>query len=156
MPTISVARQQFAGQHILLIRRKIPRAQLQPMLSECFGKLFAHGGKAGLPIAGWPVARYVSVGPGLWTVEAAMPLATAAQGEGEMEPGMLPAGPAALGIHGGLYEQLPETYAAIEKWMEANGVHPSAAPWESYVTDPAQHPDPADWRTEVYWPISSG
>ncbi len=21
------------------------------------------------------------------------------------------------------------------------------------VTDPAQHPDPADWRTEVYWPL---
>jgi AraC family transcriptional regulator len=155
MPTISVARQQYAGQHILLIRRKIPRPQLQGMLSECFGKLFAHGQKAGLPIAGWPVARYLSVGPGLWTVEAAMPLATAAQGGGEMEPGMLPAGPVALGIHGGPYEQLPETYAAIEKWMEANGVHAGGAPWESYVTDPAQHPDPADWRTEVYWPIQS-
>ncbi len=142
MPTISVARQQYAGQHILLIRRKIPRPDLQGMLSECFGKLFGHGHKAGLPIAGWPVARYLSVGPGLWTVEAAMPVATAAPGEGEMEPGMLPAGPVALGIHGGPYEQLPETYAAIEKWMEANGERQGGAPWESYVTDPAQHPDP--------------
>jgi hypothetical protein len=43
------------------------------MLAECFGKLFAHGQKAGLPIAGWPLARYVSMGPGLWTVDAAMP-----------------------------------------------------------------------------------
>jgi AraC family transcriptional regulator len=154
MPTISVVRQQYAGQHILLIRRKIPRPELQGMLSECFGKLYAHGHKAGLPIAGWPVARYLSVGPGLWIVEAAMPLATAAQGEGEMEPGMLPTGPVALGIHGGPYEQLPETYAAIEKWMEANGAQVGGAPWESYVTDPAQHPDPADWRTEVYWPLA--
>jgi len=124
------------------------------MLSECFGKLFAHGAKAGLPIAGWPVARYLSVGPGLWTVEAAMPLSTAVAGEGEMESGTLPAGPAALGIHAGLYDQLPETYAAIEKWVAANGVRTAGAPWESYVTDPAQHPDPADWRTEVYWPIA--
>jgi AraC family transcriptional regulator len=154
MPAISVARQQFAGQAILLIRRSIPRPQLQPMLSECFGKLYAHGGKAGLPIAGWPIARYLSVGRGLWTVEAAMPLATPAAGDGEMESGSLPAGPVALGIHGGLYEQLPETYAAIEKWMQANGARPGGAPWESYVTDPAQHPDPADWRTEVYWPIA--
>jgi AraC family transcriptional regulator len=156
MPTLSVARQQYAGQHILLIRRKIPRPDLQGMLSECFGKLYGHGRKAGLPIAGWPVARYLSVGPGLWTVEAAMPVATAAKGEGEMEPGMLPAGPAALGIHAGPYEQLPETYAAIEKWMDANGVRPGGAPWESYVTDPAQHPDPAGWKTEVYWPLASG
>jgi hypothetical protein len=52
MPTISVTRQQFVGQPILLIRRRIPRPELQGMLSECFGKLFGHGHKAGLPIAG--------------------------------------------------------------------------------------------------------
>ena len=153
MPTISVARQQYAGQHILLIRRKFPRADLQAMLSECFGKLYGHGRKAGLPIAGWPVARYLSVGPGLWTVEAAMPLAAPVSGEGEMESGTLPAGPAALGIHAGPYEQLPETYAAIEKWMAAQGMRAQGAPWESYVTDPGQFPDPKDWRTEVYWPL---
>ena len=122
MPTTSVTRQQYPGQDILLIRRSIPRSQLQPMLSECFGKLFAHGAKAGLPIAGWPVARYLSVGPGLWTVEAAMPLAAPAAGQGEMEPGTLPAGPVALGIHAGPYEQLPETYAAMEQWMHDNSV----------------------------------
>lgn len=155
MPTISVARQQYAGQHVLLIRRKIPRPDLQAMLAECFGKLYGHGRKAGLPIAGWPVARYLSVGPGLWTVEAAMPVAAAAPGEGEMQPGMLPAGPVALGIHGGPYERLPETYAAIEKWMEANGERQGGAPWESYVTDPAEHPDPSDWKTEVYWPLET-
>ena len=154
MPNLSVTQQQYPGQAILLIRRSIPRSELQPMLSECFGKLFAHGAKAGLPIAGWPVARYLSVGPGLWTVEAAMPLAAAAAGSGEMESGTLPAGPVALGIHAGLYDQLPETYAAIEKWMKANGVRAGGAPWESYVTDPAQHPDPVDWRTEVYWPLA--
>ena len=154
MPTLSVTRQQFAGQPVLLIRRKIPRAELQPMLAQSFGQLFGHGAKSGLPIAGWPIARYLSVGPGLWTVEAAMPLASAVPGEGEMESGMLPAGPTAVGIHAGPYEQLPETYAAIEKWMDENGVKAAGAPWESYETDPAQHPDPADWRTLVYWPIS--
>jgi AraC family transcriptional regulator len=154
MPTIAVTRQQFAGQPILLIRRRIPRPELQGMLSECFGKLFGHGHKAGLPIAGWPVARYLSVGPGLWTVEAAMPLAAATAGEGEMEAGTLPAGPVAVGIHAGPYEQLPETYAAIEKWMADNGVRAGGHPWESYVTDPGQHPDPADWKTEVYWPLA--
>jgi AraC family transcriptional regulator len=154
MPTISVARQQYAGQPILLIRRHIQRTALQGMLAECFGKLYAHGRKAGLPIAGWPIARYLSVGPGLWTVEAAMPVATPVSSEGEMESGTLPAGPVALGMHAGLYDQLPETYGAIEKWMAANGVRPGGAPWESYITDPAQHPDPADWRTEVYWPLA--
>ncbi len=153
MPTIAVTRQSFAGQPILLIRRSIPRSGLQPMLTECFGKLFAHGAKAALPIAGGPLARYLAVGAGLWTVEAAMPLAVAVAGEGEMESGALPAGPVAVGIHAGLYDQLPETYAAIETWMAANGTRAGGAPWESYVTDPGQFPNPADWRTEVYWPL---
>jgi AraC family transcriptional regulator len=153
MPTVSVTRQNFPGQAILLIRRSIPRLELQPMLSECFGKLFGHGHKAGLPIAGGPIARYLAVGPELWTVEAAMPLATPAAGVGDIEAGTLPAGPVAVGIHAGPYEQLPETYAAIEKWMAAQGMRAQGAPWESYVTDPGQFPDPKDWRTEVYWPL---
>ncbi|HEX4024134.1 MAG TPA: GyrI-like domain-containing protein [Steroidobacteraceae bacterium] len=154
MPTISITRVQRAPQPVLLIRRRIARADLQAMLGECFGKLFAHGHKAGLAIAGWPLARYASTGPGLWTVEAMMPLATPADGEGEMQAGGLPAGPAALGVHAGPYEQLPETFAAIERWIDANSYRVAGAPWESYVTDPAQHPDPADWRTEVYWPLA--
>jgi len=155
MPTLSITRQErAAAQPILLIRRRISRAELPAMLADCFGRLFGHALKAGLPIAGAPLARYVSMGPGLWTVEAAMPLATAAPGEGEMEAGALPAGPVACGIHAGAYEQLPETSAAVERWIEAHGFRVGGAPWESYVTDPGEHPDPADWRTEVYWPLA--
>ena len=124
------------------------------MLAECFGRLFGHARTAGLPVCGGPIARYLAVGPERWTVEAAMPVAGAAVGHAEMEPGMLPAGAVAVGIHAGVYEQLPETHAAIEKWMAEHAVRANGAPWESYVTDPGQCPDPADWRTEVYWPIA--
>jgi AraC-like DNA-binding protein/effector-binding domain-containing protein len=154
MPTLSILRQNREEQPILLIRRRIPRTQLQGMLADCFGALYAHGHKAGLPIAGWPLARYVTTGAGLWTVEAAMPLASAVAGEGEMQAGILPGGPVAMGLHAGSYEELPETNAAIEQWIEAHGLRVGGAPWESYVTDPAEHPDPADWRTEVYWPLA--
>jgi AraC family transcriptional regulator len=154
MPTLSITRQDRQAQPLLLIRRRIARTQLPSMLAECFGALYAHGQKAGLPIAGWPLARYVSTGPGLWTVEAAMPLAAAAPAVGEMEAGVLPAGPVAMGLHAGPYDQLAETNAAIERWIEAQGFRVGGAPWESYVTDPADHPDPADWRTEVYWPLA--
>ena len=154
MPTLSIAREERPAQPLLLIRRRLVRTELQAMLGECFGKLYAHGQRAGLPIAGFPLARYVTMGPGLWTVEAAMPLATSAPGEGEIEPGALPAGPVVLGIHAGPYEELPATHAAIERWLETRGLRAAGAPWEWYVTDPSQHPDPADWRTEVYWPLA--
>jgi AraC family transcriptional regulator len=151
---LTITRKDFPGQPILFIRRRIARAELTPMLAECFGTLFGHGQRSGLPIAGWPLARYVAMGPGLWTVEAAMPLASPAVAVGDMQPGSLPAGPTAFAIHVGAYGQLPETHTAVERWIDAQGYQVSGAPWESYVTDPAQHPDPADWRTEVYWPLA--
>jgi AraC family transcriptional regulator len=83
-----------------------------------------------------------------------MPLAAPARGEGEMQSGELPGGDVALGIHTGPYEGLSDTHAAIERWIEANGYRVGGSPWEQYVTDPAEHPDPADWRTEVYWPLA--
>ena len=155
MPTLSISRVERSAQPILFIRRRIARGELQAMLAECFGKLYGYGQKCALPIAGFPLARYVSTGPGLWTVEAAIPLAQPASGEGEMEAGFLPEGPVALAVHAGSYEQLQETNAAVERWIEANGFRVAGAPWEWYVTDPAQHPDPADWRTEVYWPLAA-
>ncbi|HEY6924303.1 MAG TPA: GyrI-like domain-containing protein [Steroidobacteraceae bacterium] len=149
----TIARKDFPGQPILFIQRRIARSELPSMLAESFGTLFGHGRRAGLPIAGWPLARYVAMGSGLWTVEAAMPLASPTPSTGDMQAGHLPAGPAAFAVHVGPYETLPETHAAIERWIEAQGYRVGGAPWESYVTDPAQHPDPAEWRTEVYWPL---
>jgi AraC-like DNA-binding protein/effector-binding domain-containing protein len=154
MPTLSITRKQIEPQHILFIRRRIARSELQQTLGECFGKLFTHAAKNGLPIAGWPICRYASTGLGLWTVEPAIPLATPASSEGEMQADVLPGGWVALGIHAGPYDQLSDTNAAIERWIEANGFNASGSPREHYVTDPAEHPDSKDWRTEVYWPLS--
>lgn len=154
MTTLSIERQELEARPILFIRRRIARSELQGTLAECFGKLYGHAQRKGLALAGFPLARYVSTGPGLWTVEAAIPLSKAAAPEDDMQAGSLPAGPVALGIHVGPYEGLGDTNAAIERWIEANGFRVGGPPWEWYVTDPGEHPDPRDWRTEVYWPLA--
>ena len=50
---------------------------------------------------------------------------------------------------------MTETRQQVERWIEEHGYQVAGAPWESYVTDPAEVPDPADWRTEVCWPLAS-
>jgi effector-binding domain-containing protein len=107
-----------------------------------------------LALAGHPFTRYLSTGPGLLTIEVGFRFAEPVAGEGEVEAGELHGGAVVVGVHGGPYDQLGETYAAMELWMEQNGLHPGGAPWEQYVTDPADHPDPGEWRTEVYWPVT--
>jgi effector-binding domain-containing protein len=55
--------------------------------------------------------------------------------------------------HYGSYERLPETYFGINEYMRKNEVLVTGPPWESYVTDPASEPNPANWETIIYFPI---
>ena len=153
MPTLSIERREIAAQNILSVRLRAGRHEIASAIGEGLGKAFPYSQRLGLAIAGRPFTRYLSTGPGLFSIEVGMPVATAPQGEGVVEAGTLPAGPVAVATHAGPYDQLSETYAALERWIESNGYRIGGAPWESYITDPADHPDPADWRTEVYWPL---
>lgn len=154
MPTLSIERRELKPQPVLIMRCRTTRAELQAAIGNSLGGVYGHCQKVGLPLDGRPFTRYLSTGPGLMTIECGKPLAAQATGEGAIEAETLPGGSVLVAMHSGLYDQLNETYVAMERWMEANGVRPGGAPWESYITDPADHPDPADWRTEVYWPIA--
>ena len=39
------------------------------------------------------------------------------------------------------------------EWLGKNGKLVTGAMWEVYESDPEQEPDPAKWRTWVYFPI---
>jgi AraC family transcriptional regulator len=155
MPMQSIAREDIAAQPILFVRRRVARSEISQAIGECLGAAFGLAMRKGCAIAGRPFARYPSAGPGLLTIEVGCPIAAATDGEGEVEAGMLQGGPAAVAVHAGAYTELGETYAAIERWMADNGYAPGGAPWESYLTDPAELPNPADWRTAVYWPLAN-
>ena len=57
-------------------------------------------------------------------------------------------------IHHGPYEGLAESWGEFMDWIEANGHTPAPDLWESYLTNPDSHPDPATWRTELSRPLS--
>jgi AraC family transcriptional regulator len=154
MPMLTIDREELAAQPIVFVRRRCARAELPQAIGECLASAFGFAQKAGHAIGGRPFVRYASVGAGLLTIEAGCPLAVAASGEGEIEAGWLPGGPAAVAMHAGPYEDLPATHAAMERWIEAQGYRAGGSPWESYITDPADFPDTADWRTAVYWPLA--
>ncbi|MDP2142460.1 MAG: AraC family transcriptional regulator [Gammaproteobacteria bacterium] len=153
MATSNIERRVMEAQPILFIQKQVVHTEMQPVLAECFGRLYSHGVPAGLAIAGHPMTRYVKVGQGLWTIDCIMPLLQPAPGVGDMQAGFLASGPVAMATHSGPYEQLVETYVAIEKWISENGFAVNGPAWESYVTDPGQDPDPNNWKTEVFFPI---
>lgn len=154
MPTLDIALRDLPAQPYLAVKKRASRAEIAAAIGDGLGKVAAHARGGAHAFAGPPFARFHSTGPGLLTFDVGLPVAASAAGGGEVEAGSLPAGPAACAIHAGPYDSLPETYAALERWIEAQGRRPAGAPWEVYVTDPGDHPDPADWRTEVCWPLA--
>ena len=41
----------------------------------------------------------------------------------------------------------------IVSYIKDNNLEMNGAPYEVYVTDPQDVPDPSKWITELYWPI---
>jgi AraC family transcriptional regulator len=150
----SITTTELSSQPVLVVRRRVKRPELAAALGELFGRIFQHLQRAGAALAGPPFTRYLEWGPGLITIQAGMPVAAAVSGEGDIVADTLPGGPAATTTHAGPYEGLGEAHAAVQVWIEERGLAPAGPPWESYVTDPADYPDPADWKTDIFWPVA--
>jgi AraC family transcriptional regulator len=156
-----ITRQELVAQPVLVVRRRVRRAEIAATIGAVLPKVFFYAQQRGLAIAGYPITRYLETSVGLVTFETGMRVTahsgdwTLANGEGEVLAETLPGGPAAVTIHSGPYDQLQDAYAAVEEWIAANGLRSNGAPWEAYLNDPADHPNPQDWKTEVYWPIQN-
>jgi AraC family transcriptional regulator len=155
-----VTRRELAAQPVLVVRRRVRRAEIAATIGAVLPMVFVHAQQRGLAIAGYPITRYLEMSVGLVTLETGMRVThdggwSAHDGEGDVLAETLPAGPAATTIHSGSYDQLPDAYAAVEEWIAANGFRQGGAPWEVYLNDPADHPDPRDWKTEVCWPLEA-
>lgn len=134
-------------------------------LAQLFGEHLpniAHGiaDRGGHP-AGAPYGRYHSWDPDHADVEIGIPVAApigdlralADCEPGEMGRSELPGGEAAVAVHRGSYATLPSMYEALPGWIAEHGRAIGAAPWESYIDDPAEV-DEAELRTEVAWPLA--
>jgi AraC family transcriptional regulator len=152
----SITKKEIAPQPVLLVRRRVKPSEVAATLAEVLGQVFLHAQRNGIALAGQPLTRYLEWGPGLWTIEAGWPVTahTGATPEGEVRADTLPGGPVATTTHSGAYDKLTEAHAAVQQWIEAQGLSAAGAPWECYVTDPADYPDPKDWKTEISWPLA--
>ncbi len=137
----------------LYMRGQVKPEDIAAALGSMFGPVFQFATANGIPFAGAPTARYVSFGPGMVTIEAGMPVAGPAEGEGDIMMGSLTGGDVASTIHKGPYDSLNLGHEAIQQWMMANNEEAGGAPWEVYVTDPGEVPDPAAWLTEIIHPL---
>lgn len=149
----SIKSKEIAAQPVLVVERRVKRSEIAATLADALGHVFQHGQRSGAAFAGQPFTRYLDCGPGMITMQAGMPIAAPGTTDGDVRAEMLPGGTVATTIHSGAYDKLTEAHAAVQVWIEEQGFKSAGDPWEVYVTDPADYPNPADWKTEIFWPI---
>lgn len=143
----------MAAQPVASICRTTTPAELPDVLGEVLPTVWAHLEKAGVAPAGPPFSRYLRSTDEEVEVEAGMPVAEPFTGDDTVAASRLPGGRVVVATHVGPYDTLRSTYEEAERWAVAQGLTPSAGPWESYLTDPGEEPDPTKWVTEVYVPL---
>jgi AraC family transcriptional regulator len=152
----TISKKEVAPQPVLVIQRRVKQPEISAALGEILGNVFQQALQNGFALAGAPFARYLEWGPGLVTMEGGVQvqahIPSAPLGD-QIRAETLPGGPVATTVHAGPYDKLTEAHAAVQQWIETEGLTMNGAPWEVYVTDPGQYPDPKDWKTEVYWPV---
>ncbi|AGZ41129.1 AraC family transcriptional regulator [Actinoplanes friuliensis] len=143
--------------HALVMRRRVTRDEIATALAESLPRVFGYAQQHGLAITGPPFARYPEVGMGSLVIEGGITIAgpsPTALDDG-IEALTVPAGRAVVAVHRGPYDTLPESYQEIEKWMRDQHLSAAGAPWETYLTDPGERPDPATWETEIVQPVQA-
>jgi effector-binding domain-containing protein len=97
--------------------------------------------------------RYYTFQPDRVSMEVGFPINEPVGTDGAVGPGTLPGGLVVHTWHKGPYENLQDTYHALEGWIKRHGYDFQGAPWEVYWTGPDDEEDPKNWRTQVFWPI---
>ncbi|RJL33375.1 GyrI-like domain-containing protein [Bailinhaonella thermotolerans] len=129
------------------------------LLNERVPVLYGWLGERGIAPAGPLFYRYHEIADdGTMRVEAGVPVPAPVEGDGEVAPGVLPAGPYATAGHRGHPDTLFETEAALLSWTpppglawsmtRANGTEHWTARLERFLTNPEDQPDPGEWEME--------
>lgn len=137
-----------------VVKGHVPMAELRGFFDRAYRQVFTAVGQQGVQPAGPPFGYYPAKPGEMVEVEAGCPVATGIEAAGEVVPSRLPGGRVVHGVHVGPYEKLAETYGELMAWVAQEGLTLAEGMWESYLSDPMHEPDPATWRTEIFWPLA--
>jgi effector-binding domain-containing protein len=141
------------------IRTRVPMSGL-PGIADRIPELFGWAGQRGLSIAGPPFFRYHVIDmESVLDVEVGVPAFGEADAEGDIRPGVIPAGKYVSVTHIGPPNELQAATARLLEWAWDHDIEwdkatvPSGEAWgarlEIYLTDPREEPDPTRWHTEL-------
>jgi effector-binding domain-containing protein len=145
---------QHREQDTFVVHDRVPTGEIKEFFDRALPAVMAALAAQGAHPVGPPFARYYGMPTETIELEVGFPVSGTASAADGATPGTLPGGPVVRAVHVGPYERLRQTYDEMYLWMQAEGLEPADTMWEVYLSDPSRQPDPATWRTEVWWPVA--
>jgi effector-binding domain-containing protein len=140
---------------VVSVRGRATPEDVGSFVERAFDELFGYLGELDVLPAGPPLAVYHGGGAEDTSldVEACVPVSQAVLPRGRIAVHELAAATVAATLHSGPYEEERPAYRALLTWMEEHGHGPAGPPRELYLVNPGDTDDPAEYRTEIAWPI---
>ncbi len=138
------------AQDALALRSVAKLDEMENAMGEAFGQLMQAGAAN---MSGPPFAIWYKWEGDEFEFDNCIPVSGNVAVTGDIKKIKTYEGKAAKVTHTGSYESTQFSWMALQEYMEANSLVENGPPYEVYITDPGQEPDPTKWVTELYWPI---
>jgi DNA-binding transcriptional MerR regulator len=140
------------------VRGTVTAADFAEWLGDAYGRLYDLLERVGVAPAGPSGALYGAeiAEDGIEPVEAFVPIAEPfplPSRERTIALGEVPGAAVAVLVHAGDYDSIGDTYRTLGAWVARHAHHAGEQVREWYVVGPGDAGDPADYRTEISWPI---
>ena len=155
---VEISRVDVAASNILFVTAQSSQesADVARSMAAAYAEISAFMNRAGIGVAGPPMAITRAWEEGVYQFDAAIPVVTfPAELTGNIQAGQSPAGPAVRAIHHGPYDQMMPTYEKLAAYMSAHGLSQGTVSWEHYISDPANL-ERQDMITHVYIMLAPG
>lgn len=145
---------EYPDQDYLGIEFDAAPAAIGESVSTAFSRIFRHLARERTQPAGPPFLIASPPSGNRMHILVAVPTGTAVNESGDLRPGRLAGGRAAVSAHRGPYEQLTPRYDELRAWLTTRGHVAAGPPREVYLNGPADVSGPGDYLTELVWPIA--
>ena len=155
---VDITRVEAAASNILFVTTQSSQdpADIVRSMAAAYAEISAFMRRAGIAVAGQPMAITRAWEEGTYQFDAAIPVdIIPADLTGNIQAGQSPAGPAVRAVHHGPYDEMMPTYEKLAAYMSAHGLSQGTVSWEHYISDPANM-EAEDMVTHVYIMLAPG
>lgn len=134
----------------LVIRTTTPTNQIGNAIAQTLPKVMDYMIANHIDMPSTPFAFYHRWDPaGTTEFSTGMFVSKPEKGSGDVQPFTIYKNKIVAATYFGPYEKIEVAYKAIDEWAKKNNKVLEQSPWEEYITDPGENPDPATWETKV-------